>query len=168
MWFSSPGGGEMTITEERLRAHTLVLKAPLSGHLVTVATSEGVEVLMHIGLDTVELKGQGFTTRVKTGDQVKSGDALIDFDADYVATHAKSLLTQVVITNGDRVASYVPRSGNVTAGKDDILELRLAESAVEAAAQPSRKVTSAAILIPNPTGLHARPAAVLANLAKKF
>ncbi|HEX6731481.1 MAG TPA: PTS glucose transporter subunit IIA, partial [Pyrinomonadaceae bacterium] len=64
-----------------------------AGHAVTITTTDGVEVLMHIGLDTVMLKGQGFTPRVKTGETVARGDVLIDFDADYVATHARSLLT---------------------------------------------------------------------------
>jgi phosphoenolpyruvate-protein phosphotransferase len=139
-----------------------------AGHAVTVTTPEGIEVMMHIGLDTVALKGNGFTPKVKLGDKVATGDALIEFDADYIATHAKSLLTQVVITNSDRVAEFTPHSGNVMAGKDVILELALAGAAVETAAEVSRTVTSEAILVPNPTGLHARPAAVLANLAKKF
>ncbi len=79
-----------------------------AGHAVTVATPQGIEVLMHIGLDTVGLKGSGFTPKVKAGDSVKTGDALIEFDADYVATHAKSLLTQIVVTNSERVASFRP------------------------------------------------------------
>ena len=56
---------------------------------------------MHIGIDTVNLKGAGFTARVKVGDNVEAGAPLIDFDLDQVATNAKSLLTQIVITNGD-------------------------------------------------------------------
>ncbi|MGB4946412.1 MAG: glucose PTS transporter subunit IIA, partial [Candidatus Competibacter denitrificans] len=140
-----------------------------AGHAVTVATSQGIEVLMHIGLDTVNLKGQGFSSTVKMGDTVKTGDPLIEFDADYVATHAKSLLTQIVITNSDRVAAFASRSGNVSAGKDPILELTLTGAAqANTDADAGKTVTSEAILIPNPTGLHARPAAVLANLAKKF
>ncbi len=139
-----------------------------AGHAVTVATPQDIEVMIHIGLDTVDLKGKGFTPKVKVGDQVKTGDLLIEFDADYVATHAKSLLTQIVITNGDRVAAFAPRSGSVTAGRDIILELTLAEAEAEAAAEASKTVTSEAILVPNQTGLHARPAAVLANVAKKF
>ncbi len=139
-----------------------------AGHAVTVATPQGIEILMHIGLDTVGLKGSGFTPRVKAGDSVKTGDALIDFDADYVATHAKSLLTQIVVTNSERVATFTPRSGAVTAGRDVILELSLADAQAEAAAESVKTVTSEAIVIPNATGLHARPAAVLANLAKKF
>ena len=139
-----------------------------AGHAVTVATPEGIEILMHIGLDTVNLKGVGFTPHVKAGDAVKVGDALIEFDADYIATHAKSLLTQIVITNSERVAQFKPATGRVTAGQDVVLELTLAGAETEAAVESAKIVTSEAILIPNPTGLHARPAAVLANLAKKF
>lgn len=140
-----------------------------AGHAVTIATSQGIEVLMHIGLDTVALKGAGFTPRVKVGDTVKVGEALIEFDADFIATHAKSLLTQIVITNSEQVAVFTPRSGSVIAERDVILELTLVDGATESGAEKSTKTaTSEAILIPNPTGLHARPAAVLANLAKKF
>ncbi len=140
-----------------------------AGHAVTIATPQGIEVLMHIGLDTVSLKGAGFTPRVKVGDTVKVGEALIEFDADFIATHAKSLLTQIVITNSEQVAVFTPRSGSVIAERDVILELTLVDGATESGAEKSTKTaTSEAILIPNPTGLHARPAAVLANLAKKF
>ncbi|GAB4371338.1 MAG: phosphoenolpyruvate--protein phosphotransferase [Elainellaceae cyanobacterium] len=124
---------------------------------------------MHIGLDTVTLKGQGFTPRVRVGDRVQTGQPLIDFDADYIAAHAKSLLTQVVITNSDEVARFMPRTGNVTAGQEVILELALVGAAQTAASPSTSEVlTSEAIVIPNPTGLHARPAAVLVNLAKKY
>jgi phosphocarrier protein FPr len=139
-------------------------------HAVTIATAGGIEVMMHIGLDTVDLKGQGFTPKVNVGDRVRTGDVLIEFDADFVATHAKSLLTQVVITNSDQVAAFAPRSGSVRAGEDVILELTLAggTAAAEETVQPSQAVRSEPITVPNPTGLHARPAAVLANQAKKF
>ena len=69
------------------------------GHALTMEATEGVEIMMHIGIDTVHLKGQGFTPRVRVGDQVVSGQVLIDFDADYVATKARSLLTQILFTD---------------------------------------------------------------------
>src|SRR5262252_3881313 len=94
-----------------------------AGHAVTITTSEGVEVLMHIGLDTVMLKGRGFTPRVKTGETVARGDVLIEFDADYVATHARSLLTQIVITNMGLVRDLQLHTGDVLAGKDPILDI---------------------------------------------
>lgn len=102
-----------------------VIQLHPSHHAITVKTIEGLEVLMHIGLETVALRGEGFKPKVKEGDQVKRGDVLIEFDADYVALHAKSLLTQIVIANSDQVARFLPRSGNVTASLDEILELRL-------------------------------------------
>jgi multiphosphoryl transfer protein len=148
-----------------------VIQLHPSCHAVTVKSSEGIEVLMHIGLDTVMLRGEGFDPRVKVGDRVRAGDALIDFDADYVALHAKSLLTQIVITNSDQVAKFTPYSGNVTVGRDVILNLALAGTDPEATASSGATVTtviSDPIIVPNPTGLHARPAAVLVNLAKKY
>ena len=139
-----------------------------AGHAVTITTAEGVEVLMHIGLDTVMLKGKGFTPRVKTGETVARGDVLIDFDADYVATHARSLLTQIVVTNMGLVRELQTRSGDVVAGQDEILDIAFdcAPAAREDAGETM--ASSPAILIPNPAGLHARPAALLANAAKKF
>jgi multiphosphoryl transfer protein len=145
-----------------------VVQLHAAGHAVTIFVSGGVEVLMHIGLDTVALKGQGFSPHVKKGDKVRTGDPLIGFDADFIATHARSLLTEIVITNMDLVAALDARAGNVRAGEDVILELTLATPVVEEQAAAARLVTSEAVLVPNPTGLHARPAAVLANRAKKF
>ena len=94
-----------------------------AGHAVTLTTSEGIELMMHIGLDTVNLKGEGFTPKVREGQAVALGDPLIAFDADFLATHAKSLLTQIVVTNGERVAAYHPATGRVQAGTDILLTL---------------------------------------------
>jgi phosphocarrier protein FPr len=146
-----------------------VIQLHPSHHAVTVKTAEGVEVLMHIGLDTVMLKGEGFTPKVKMGDRVQTGDPLIEFDADFVALNAKSLLTQIVITNMERVGGLSPHTGSVTAGKDPVLNISLGEARAEAAVAAGQEtVVSEPIAIPNPTGLHARPAAVLANMAKKY
>ncbi|WP_058555913.1 phosphoenolpyruvate--protein phosphotransferase [Thiohalocapsa sp. ML1] len=136
-------------------------------HAVTLTTADGIEVMMHIGLDTVHLKGAGFRPRVAEGDAVRTGDPLIEFDADFLATHAKSLLTQVLVTNVERVTSLARASGMVKAGRDLFLTLETT-AAGEAAQAAGKTASSEAILIPNPTGLHARPAAVLANLAKRY
>jgi multiphosphoryl transfer protein len=145
-----------------------VVQIHSAAHAITVATGEGVEVLMHIGLDTVQLKGQGFTARVKAGDVVRTGDVLIDFDADYVATHARSLLTEIVITSTDRVAAMQSASGSVTAGEDTILSITLTNGGRAAAGAAVAAVCSEPLVISNPSGLHARPAAVLASRAKQF
>lgn len=147
-----------------------VIQLHPSNHAITIKSPQGLEVLMHIGLDTVTLRGRGFTPKVKVGDRVKTGDRLIEFDADYVALNARSLLTQIVITNSDQVAIFRPRSGTVIAGEDSVLELTLSSpvGGNGSAASAGEVVTSEAIAIANTLGLHARPAAVLVNLAKKY
>ncbi len=89
------------------------LCAPLSGvigtlqdsaHAVSVTADNGVQVLMHIGLDTVNLAGKGFTSRVTMGQRVEAGQPLIDFDADYIALHARSLLTLMLVVSGEPLA----------------------------------------------------------------
>ncbi|GAB79241.1 Phosphocarrier protein HPr /phosphoenolpyruvate--protein phosphotransferase /PTS system IIA component, Glc family [Austwickia chelonae] len=142
-----------------------------SQHAVTVRTADGLEILLHIGLDTVQMRGEGFTARVELGDKVTVGQPLIDFDMDKIAVEAKSLLTQVVIANSDRIATFEPVTGIVQAGDDVVATITLAagDSADGAGAEPTgRTVTSPAVLVPNPAGLHARPAATLATAAKRF
>jgi multiphosphoryl transfer protein len=144
-----------------------------AAHAVTIRTLGDLEVLLHIGLDTLKMHGEGFDPKVKVGDQVRTGDELISFDLDKVATSAKSLLTQIVIANSNLLTSFTPREGLVTAGADDVAEVTFGDGERDAAAggapaPAGRAVTSHAVIIPNPEGLHARPAAVLANLAQKY
>ncbi|MDX5318266.1 MAG: HPr family phosphocarrier protein, partial [Actinomycetes bacterium] len=89
------------------------------------------------------------------------------FDLDQVATNAKSLLTQMVISNSEVLGGFEPRSGFVTAGEDAVAEAWVGEAVAEGEAVGHTEI-SEAVLVPNPTGLHARPASVLASLAKKF
>src|SRR4051812_2192112 len=145
-----------------------VIALHAAGHAVTLRTPEGVELLMHVGIDTVALKGQGFKPLVKIGDTVTAGTPLIEFDLDFLATHAKSLLTQVVIANGERVKWLERASGRVAAGKDTLFTVTVVGAVAALPTDGETTITSEAILIPNPTGLHARPAAVIASLAKGF
>jgi phosphocarrier protein FPr len=145
-----------------------VISLHAAGHALTLRTPSGVEVLMHVGIDTVTLKGEGFRPRVKKGDRVRAGAPLIEFDLDFLATHARSLLTQVVIANPERVTAWRRASGYVRAGQDVLFTVDVAPEAAAAAAAAEATVTSEAVVIPNPTGLHARPAAVIASLAKGF
>ena len=145
-----------------------IIQLHSAAHAVTLLSGNGVEILMHVGLDTVQLKGRGFTARVNVGDEVRTGDALIDFDPDYVATHARSLLTQIVITSTDRVASMRAASGSVTAGTDTILSVVLSNGTGAADRAAVKAVASTPLVVSNPSGLHARPAAVLASRAKQF
>ncbi len=139
-----------------------------ANHAVTLETDSGLEIMMHIGIDTVGLKGVGFLPQVKLGDNVNQGDALIRFDADFIATKAKSLLTQIIVTNSDRVASFDYGSGSAEAGTHVILRLEAKAAESVRSAAGGKHITSSPIAIPNPTGLHARPTAMLVNEAKKF
>ena len=94
-------------------------------HAIAITTEEGIEVLVHIGLDTVMLRGDGFSPRVKMGDKVKVGQPVIGFDADRVARNARSLLTEIVVTNFERVDRMTPGTGMAEAGRSVILELML-------------------------------------------
>jgi len=145
-----------------------VLSLHPAGHAVTLRTAEGAEILLHIGIDTVALKGEGFHPLVSAGDTVRVGAPLISFDLDYLATHAKSLLTQIVITNGHGLTNWQRATGQVVAGKDLLFSVDFVSPEKGDTTEAAETITSDAIVIPNPTGLHARPAAVLASLAKGF
>ena len=150
-----------------------VVQVHRSGHALTLAAS-GLELMIHIGIDTVRLNGAGFAANVKAGDAVRVGDPLITFDADYIATHAPSLLTQMLVTNMERVAALQPRTGKVVAGKDVVLRVvlhdhgRPAEPRAVGEIQASAAVESAPVVVATATGLHARPAARVAAEARRF
>jgi glucose-specific phosphotransferase system IIA component len=74
-----------------------------TNHAVGLKTDDGLEVLVHIGIDTVKLKGKGFKRIASIGQKVKAGDILIECDLEYIKENAKSLITPVVITNMDQV-----------------------------------------------------------------
>ncbi|MGY3779227.1 PTS sugar transporter subunit IIA [Isobaculum melis] len=87
-----------------------VVVAPIAGEIIQVAdtlhaygiqSEEGVEVLVHIGLDTVALKGEGFEAQVKMGDKVVAGTPLAKIDLAYLAEHAPSTTIPVIVTNGN-------------------------------------------------------------------
>ncbi|MDQ0254753.1 PTS system glucose-specific IIA component [Evansella vedderi] len=70
-------------------------------HAIGIRSKTGVEILIHVGLETVNMKGEGFTGHVKEGDKVKAGDKLITFDLELIKEKASSTITPIVITNGD-------------------------------------------------------------------
>jgi phosphocarrier protein FPr len=113
-----------------------VIQLHSCGHAITLDVN-GVEVLMHIGLDTVTLKGEGFTPLVKVGEHVLRGDSLIEFDADLVATRAKSLLTQIIVTSAERLDDFrAPGGSLVQAGIGKILRIIPGKPSVAAKDSP--------------------------------
>nr|WP_275296801.1 glucose-specific PTS transporter subunit IIBC [Staphylococcus aureus] len=86
------------------------VRAPFNGkiqmifptkHAIGLVSDSGLELLIHIGLDTVKLNGEGFTLHVEESQEVKQGDLLINFDLDYIRNHAKSDITPIIVTQGN-------------------------------------------------------------------
>lgn len=102
----APAGGEIT-------------QAPDSGHALGIMADNGAEVLIHVGVDTVEMKGDGFSPKVKVGDKVKKGDLLLEMDLDKIAAAGHPAVVITVVTNTDDFKDVeVVASGNVEPGAD--------------------------------------------------
>jgi sugar PTS system EIIA component len=107
--------------------------APLTGkigkifetnHAFAIESDEGIELFVHFGIDTVELKGEGFTRVAEEGQQVKIGDTIIEIDLPLLESKAKSVLTPVVISNMETVAELIKLSGSVEAGQTPIMRVK--------------------------------------------
>jgi multiphosphoryl transfer protein len=153
-----------------------VLHAPCDGEVISVAAAahaialratNGAEILLHVGIDTVALGGQGFKVLVAAGARVRSGEPLLNFDLDTLARRAKSLITPVVVTNGERFAIANARCGLSVNVGDPLLELRPATANAESQSdQAASRQISDRVALGHDHGIHARPAALIANFAK--
>lgn len=76
-----------------------------TNHAFGITTDNGLEILVHIGLDTVNLKGKGFKRLVEVGIEVKKGTPIMEIDLDYIKQSGKDTITPIVITNMDKVKS---------------------------------------------------------------
>ena len=157
-----------------------MLRAPIDGEVIQIHSSlhaitirsdiDGTEILMHIGIDTVKLKGEGFSAKVKVGDKVKTGQDLIEFDMDLLAVKATSLITPVLILNADKEIlttddTFVKSTNNIII-KSSLLKSNKSNSDDDN--QSNETESTRQFTITNETGLHARPSAVIASAAKKF
>lgn len=94
-----------------------------SGHAVGITSLAGAEILIHVGLDTVELNGGPFTLKATKDQQVKKGDLLVEFDIDAIKAAGKSTQSPVIITNPDKFDINILKSGQVNHG-DDLIEVK--------------------------------------------
>jgi len=151
--------------------------SPCDGEVVSIATSRhalalratnGAEILVHVGVDTVGLAGEGFDVHVRRGDRVRAGDLLLTFDLDLVARKAPSLMTPVIVTNVDRFRVLRANIGRMVASGDALFEVEqfAAGEAAQVAAPASAPVVSESLVVVHAHGIHARPAAVIARIAK--
>lgn len=95
-----------------------------TNHAFSMESKEGIELFVHFGIDTVELKGEGFTRIAQEGQSIKRGDTVIEFDLPLLESKAKSVLTPIVISNMDEISCIVKKSGEVVAGESVVLALK--------------------------------------------
>lgn len=85
---------------------------------------KGLQLLIHVGMNTVELNGEGFTAHVAEGDKVKKGDLLLEIDLDLLREKGYPIETPVVITNMEDVKNLKVNAGTVAAGQDVVMEVK--------------------------------------------
>lgn len=93
-------------------------------HAIGIKTKDGVEIILHIGIETVGMKGEGFECFVQVGDIVKEGQKLVTFDIDLIKEKASSIISPILITNTKDMKSIEKSSGNITKGIDTILTVK--------------------------------------------
>ena len=93
-------------------------------HAVGLETKSGAEVLIHIGLETVAMEGEGFEAFVAKGDKVSVGDKLISFDLSLVKEKAKSTITPIIITNSDSFEVHVEEDVELEAGSTSLMTVK--------------------------------------------
>ncbi|EES73934.1 PTS system, glucose-specific IIBC component [Paenibacillus sp. oral taxon 786 str. D14] len=96
-----------------------------SKHAIGIMSDGGKEVLVHIGVNTVKLKGQGFNVLVKEGDLVAAGQPILEVDLDYVKEHAPSIISPIVFSNLPEGASVkLNKTGKLSKGEADIVTIK--------------------------------------------
>ena len=94
------------------------------GHAVGLTCDNGAELLIHVGIDTVNLDGKHYTGHVEDGQRVKAGDLLLEFDIAAIEKEGYRTITPVIVTNSDDYAEVARKNGAVTACKDMLMTLK--------------------------------------------
>ncbi len=153
------------------------LLAPCDGEVISIAAARhavalrepgGAEILVHVGIDTVALGGEGFALRVRKGDRVRAGDLLLSFDLDRVANKARSLITPVIVTNGDLFRMVRANLDRLVGAGEVLFELEATGVEAEAGVSAGAAVVSESVVVAHAHGIHARPAALIARLAREL
>lgn len=140
-----------------------------TGHAITVRSESGVEILIHIGIDTVQLRGRGFDVLVDVDQTVAKDEALLQLDIDLLGREAKSLVTPILIVSGHLSVPVIAEGELVTSG-DAILRIDL-DSEANTSPKPiphGRSTAHILFELELPHGLHARPSGRVAALVKSF
>ncbi|CAI8864114.1 multiphosphoryl transfer protein [Pseudomonas sp. IT-93MI4] len=144
-----------------------IIHVARTGHALTVRADNGAEILLHLGLDTVELNGEGFSMLVKEGTRVSNGQPLLRYDLDKVGQQCKSLVSLLILTNSQdfQVRPITLKAVKVGEPLLHIIARNGAAANVEETGGPEVR---GQVLVAHRGGLHARPAALIRQTAQGF
>ncbi|MDT0122571.1 PTS system trehalose-specific EIIBC component [Paenibacillus sp. RRE4] len=118
-----PSGNQVVAPFDAKVAHVIKSK-----HAVILEHASGLQVLIHVGINTVSLKGEGFSMYVDTGDRVRAGEKLLEFDRNIIENAGYPLITPVIIPDGqDMVERIETVTGDVTSSQNGVLKIYLKE-----------------------------------------
>jgi phosphocarrier protein FPr/phosphocarrier protein len=152
-----------------------IIALPESRHAVTLRSAGGAEILMHIGIDTVGLAGEGFDAHVRLGQRVTAGERLITFDLDLIARRAKSLLTPILLMEGGAFTIVRSVGNREIAVGDVLMEVAPAQTGARSgragsgfgeAGEHSAGAEVRRVRVALEHGIHARPAAQIVGALK--
>jgi len=147
----------------------VVTQVARTAHALTLTADNGTEILMHIGIDTVSLQGEGFTALVGKDQRVTAGTPLIEVDFARIAGKVPSIATVVVIANSDRHAPAFRAEGALEAGASRFMTVAtVGAAATPAAASEADGALQGVATVGHGDGLHARPCALVQTAAKRF
>jgi phosphoenolpyruvate-protein phosphotransferase len=145
----------------------VIIHVARTGHALTVRADNGAEILLHLGLDTVELKGEGFSMLVKEGGRVTSGQPLLRYDLDKIGQQCKSLVSLLILTNSQ---DFQVRPITLKAVKvgEPLLHIVARNSSAANVAEIGGPEVHGHVSVAHRGGLHARPAALIRQTAQGF
>lgn len=144
-----------------------VLAVHAAGHAVTLRLAPGLDVLLHFGLETVRLGGEGFTPLVRVGQRVAAGDPLLRVDPGAVVGRAKSLVMPIILIEAEGW-QWQPAISQGLVAKGDVLGRITGAGVADTGADADGEALSRTLRVPLAHGLHARPSARLAARAREF
>lgn len=143
-----------------------IFPMPGSKHALTLRSAGGADLLLHLGIETVALAGEGFQSLVRSGEQVRCGQPLLRFDLDLIARRARSAVTPILVVSGGTVRRCdVNRPLRVG---DFLMEIEVAAVPKETAAAHGEMELRHAFRAAFDHGIHARPAALIVSALKPF
>ena len=138
-----------------------IIAIPESLHAYGIRSDAGIEMIVHFGLETVNLKGEGFSPKVKVGDRVKAGQLLCTADMDFLKSKGINTVTPVLVTGGAEEGSFSVKTGEIRHGE----EIMTAEISADAAAAADGAAQKADPSDAQPAG---KAAAAAPSAKKKF